>query len=357
MTIDDYGWSDALQKDFAPHAALGLIPARVTAHHRALWRLITSDGELAGRLSGKFALEAGPGEYPAVGDWLAVTRVGASDDATIHALLPRRTIFTRRAAGDVGVQVVAANVDVAFLVAAMNGDLNTRRIERYLVATRDSGASPVIVLTKADLSEDRNAALSEVTAIAGDAPIVVVSSKTGEGFAAFEAWLRPGVTAALLGSSGAGKSTLLNALAGHALMDTGAIRESDDRGRHTTTHRELFRLPGGALLVDTPGMRELGLLDVEEALDVSFDDVTSLFSNCRFNDCSHGVEPGCAVASALAEGSLSADRWAAYLKLQKELEFAATRDSPAAQAAKRAKWKQIHKAQRANYRHRQNTDD
>jgi ribosome biogenesis GTPase len=292
MTIEDFGWSVTLQSDFVLHAAQGLIPARVTAHHRGLWRLVSADGELAGRLSGKYALEAGPGEYPAVGDWLAVSRVDASDDATIHALLPRRTTFTRRAAGDVGVQVVAANVDVAFLVAAMNGDLNARRLERYLVATRDSGAAPVIVLTKADISEDRPAALAAVSAIAGDAPIVVVSAKSGEGLAAFDAWLKPGVTAALLGSSGAGKSTLLNALAGQALMDTGAIRDSDDRGRHTTTHRELFRLPGGALLVDTPGMRELGLLEVEEALDVSFDDVTSLFDSCRFGGAGRGVADG-----------------------------------------------------------------
>jgi len=357
MTLGDYGWSDTLQEDFAPYAALGLIPARVTAHHRALWRLVSSEGELNARMSGKFALEAGPGEHPAVGDWLAVSRVDVSDDAMIHALLPRRSMFTRRAVSDPGMQVVAANVDVAFLVAAMNGDLNVRRLERYLVATRDSGAAPVIVLTKADLSEDRAGAEASVEAIAGDAPIVVVSAKQGEGLDALRAWLRPGVTAALLGSSGAGKSTLLNALAGSTLMDTGAIREGDDRGRHTTTHRELFRLPGGALLVDTPGMRELGLLDVEEALDVSFDDVTSRFTECRFNDCSHGVEPGCAIAAALADRSLPAERWAAYLKLQKELEFVATRDSPAAQAAKRAKWKQVHKAQRAKHNYRRDNDD
>ena len=357
MTIEDYGWSEILQYDFAPYAALGLLPARVTAHHRGLWRLVTSEGEFSGRLNGKFKLEAGPGDHPAVGDWLAVSRDGASNDATIHALLPRRSMFTRRAVSDPGMQVVAANVDVAFLVAALNGDLNIRRLERYLVATRDSGASPAIVLTKADLSDDRAGALAEVEAVAGGAPIIVVSAKRGEGLEAFDRWLKPGVTAALLGSSGAGKSTLLNALAGRTLMDTGAIREGDDRGRHTTTHRELFRLPGGALLIDTPGMRELGLLDVEEALDVSFEDVTSLFSECRFNDCSHGGEPGCAVAAALAAGSLPAVRWAAYLKLQKELEFVATRDNPAAEAAKRAKWKQIHKAQRAKYRHRRNNED
>jgi ribosome biogenesis GTPase / thiamine phosphate phosphatase len=357
MKLEDYGWSDALQIDFAPFAALGLTPARVTAHHRALWRLATSDGELGGRMSGRFALEAGPGEHPTVGDWLAVSRVGESDDAIIHALLPRRSVFTRRGAGDVGVQVVAANVDVAFLVAAMNADLNVRRLERYLVATRDSGATPVIVLTKADLSEDREAAAAAVEAVAGGAPVVIVSAKQGEGMDVFDAWLKPGVTAALLGSSGAGKSTLLNALAGRALMDTGAVREGDDRGRHTTTHRELFQLPGGALLVDTPGMRELGLLDVEEALDVSFDDVTSLFGECRFNDCSHGTEPGCAVLAALADGSLREDRWSAYLKLQKELEFVATREDPAAAFAKRQKWKQIHKAQRAKYRHRDRNED
>jgi len=354
--IEEFGWSAELQAAFAPFSAQGYLPARVTAHHRALWRLITDDGEVAGRLSGRFAMDAKPGDHPAVGDWLAIAREGATD-AVIHGLMPRKSTFTRRAAGDVGVQVVAANVDVAFLVAALNGDLNVRRIERYLVATRDSGAMPVIVLTKADLSDAPGAAAAEVVAVAGDAPVVTLSARTGDGLEKLSPWLLKGTTVALLGSSGAGKSTLLNALAGNELMDTGAIRESDDRGRHTTTHRELFKLPSGALLVDTPGMRELGLLAVEDALDASFEDVIALFGHCKFGNCKHVSEPGCAVLAALKSGALPDERWQAYLKLQRELEFAATREDPAAAFAKRQKWKQVHKDQRAKYKHRSQNED
>jgi ribosome biogenesis GTPase / thiamine phosphate phosphatase len=345
--IDLYGWNDALQTSFASHFSNGLLPARVTAHHRGLWRVVTAEGERAARLSGRFALDAAPGEHPVVGDWLAVDKPEGSEDVTIHALLPRRSVFSRRAVSGGGVQLIAANVDVAFLVAALNSDLNLRRLERYLVAARDSGALPVIVLTKSDLSLDLVEETRRVEEIAGGAPIVALSALTGDGLDELQPWLRPGLTAAMLGSSGAGKSTLLNALAGNTLMDTGAIRESDDRGRHTTTHRELFRLPSGALLVDTPGMREFGVLADAAALDASFSDIFDLFSKCRFGNCAHTTEPGCAVLGALADGTLSDERWRAYLKLQRELDFAARKDDPAAEAEHRAHWKQIHKSQRA----------
>lgn len=352
--IDLYGWSDALRDAFAPFATQHWLPARVTAHHRGLWRVVTQQGEMNARLGGRFALDAAPGDHPVVGDWLAISV--ADGDAIVHAVLPRATMFARRAPGDAGVQVVAANVDVAFLVAALNGDLNLRRLERYLVATRDSGAAPVIVLTKSDLSADAADAVREVEAIAAGAPVLALSARTGDGLAALERWLTPGATVALLGSSGAGKSTLLNVLAGRDLMDTGAIREDDDRGRHTTTHRELFRLPGGALLVDTPGMRELGLLAVDEALDVSFDDVIALAGACRFADCSHTSEPGCAILAALADATLSSARWQAYLKLQRELAFAARREDPRVEAQNRLRWKKIHKSQRARAKHRQRNE-
>lgn len=354
--IKAFGWSDALQAAFAPHAAAGLSPARVVAHHRGLWRLATEAGECAGRLSGRFAAEAAQGGHPVVGDWLAIDRVEADGDALIHALLPRKSAFARRAAGGVGVQIVAANVDIVFLVAGMNSDLNPRRLERYLVATRDSGAAPVIVLTKADLSADADAERKAVEAIAAGAPVATLSALRGEGLEALNAWLKPGVTAALLGSSGAGKSTLLNALAGEELMSTGAIREADDRGRHTTTHRELFRLPGGALLIDTPGMRELGLVADEAALDESFADIMALIPQCKFSNCTHASEPGCAILAALADESLSAERWRSYLKLQRELAFAVRKDDPAAEAANRTRWKQIHKSQRAKYKHRRDNE-
>lgn len=354
--IKQFGWNDALQTAFEPHAAADMSPARVVAHHRGLWRLVTPTGECAGRLSGRFAAEAAAGEHPVVGDWLAVRRVDDHGNALIHALMPRKSAFTRRAAGGVGVQVVAANVDIAFLVAALNNDLNPRRLERYLVAARDSGAAPVVVLTKADLSADVDSEREAIAKIAGDAPVVTLSALTGEGVKRLDRWLQPGVTAALLGSSGAGKSTLLNALAGEDLMSTGAVREADDRGRHTTTHRELFRLPSGALLIDTPGMRELGLVVEDEALDQSFADVTALFHECKFSDCTHASEPSCAILAALTDGSLSADRWQSYLKLQRELAFVVRKEDPAAEAANRAQWKQIHKNQRAKYRHRRDNE-
>ncbi|MEQ1708353.1 MAG: ribosome small subunit-dependent GTPase A [Terricaulis sp.] len=355
--IEFFGWSDVLQLSFAPHAAQGFEPARVIAHHRGLWRLATRRGEVAGRLSGHFALEAAPGEHPVVGDWLAVALADNSAEAMIHALLPRTSAFRRRAAGEGGVQVVAANIDVALLVAALNADLNIRRLERYLVAVRDSGAQPVIVLTKADLSADPKTEAQHVAGIAEGAPVLTLSALTGDGLDGLDAWLTPGSTAVLLGSSGAGKSTLLNALAGRALMDTGAIRASDERGRHTTTHRELFRLPSGALLIDTPGMRELGLLAADEALDASFEDVTALLQNCRFGNCTHANEPGCAILAALEQGALGHDRWQAYLKLQRELAFAARKDDASAEAANRARWKKVHKAQRAKYRLRDRNED
>jgi ribosome biogenesis GTPase len=243
------------------------------------------------------------------------------------------------------------------LVAALNADLNVRRLERYLVAARDSGAQPVIVLTKADLCADPKTEAQRVASIAEGAPVLTLSALTGDGLDGLDAWLTPGSTAVLLGSSGAGKSTLLNALAGRALMETGAIRASDERGRHTTTHRELFRLPNGALLIDTPGMRELGLLAVDDALDASFEDVTALLQNCRFGNCTHVSEPGCAILAALQEGALGEERWQSYLKLQRELAFAARRDDASAEAANRARWKNAHKAQRAKYRHRSRNEE
>ncbi len=354
--IQDFGWSEALNAAFEPQYAAGLEPARVIAHHRGLWRLMTQTGECAGRLSGRFAAEAADGAHPVVGDWLAIKRVDEGGDALIHSLMERKSAFSRRAAGGVGVQIVAANVDVAFLVAGLNNDLNPRRLERYLVAARDSGATPVIVLTKADLSSDVEGERQAVVSIAGGAPVVTLSAMTGEGLDALDGWLQPGTTAALLGSSGAGKSTLLNALAGEELMSTGAVREADDRGRHTTTHRELFRLPNGALLIDTPGMRELGLVAEDAALDESFADIIELMQTCKFSNCTHASEPGCAVLAALADTTLTEDRWQSYLKLHRELAFVARKEDPAAEAANRAQWKQIHKTQRAKYKHRRDNE-
>jgi ribosome biogenesis GTPase len=346
--LETHGWSDALQHQFAPHAADGLIAGRVVLQQRGLYGLVTELGELKAQISGKLARDAEAGGYPAAGDWVAIA-AGAPDElAIIHHVLPRRTAFTRKAAGPGGgMQVVAANVDVAFITASLNGDLNPRRLERYLASAWQSGAQPVVVLTKADLCADVEGAVAGVEATAVGAPVHAISSLTGEGLEAVRGYLTPGRTAVMVGSSGVGKSTLLNVLAGAERMLTQPIREDDGRGRHTTSHRELILLPGGGLLLDTPGMRELGLWDSDEGLLAAFEDIEALAANCRFGDCGHGNEPGCAVRAARESGALDDGRWQSYRKLQRELAFEESKEDPSLRAARRRQWVQITKAQRS----------
>jgi ribosome biogenesis GTPase len=347
--IRSYGWSDALQQDFAPHAARGLVPGRILVQQRGLYDVVTDLGELAAQISGRLARDAGHGGYPAVGDWVALSPRPDEGAATIHAVLPRRTAFVRKAAHSVAdEQVVAANVDVALLVASMNADFNARRLERYLAVAWQSGADPVVVLTKADLAGDPEAALEEAERVAFGAPVLTVSAVTGEGLEALAAYLKPAETAVLVGSSGVGKSSLVNALAGEPLMDTGEIRERDERGQHTTSHRELIRLPTGALVLDTPGMRELGLVDADEGLSATFADIEALAEACRFGDCGHTNEPGCAVREALETGALDADRWKSFQKLQRELAHQQRKEDPVAREAHRRHWVGVHKAARAH---------
>jgi ribosome biogenesis GTPase len=347
--IRSYGWSDALQQDFAAHAARGLIPGRIVVQQRGLYDAVTDLGELTAQISGRFAHEADAGGYPAVGDWVALAPRAAEAAATIHAVLPRRTAFVRKAAHSVAdEQVVAANVDVALLVASMNADLNARRLERYLATAWQSGAAPVVVLTKADLADDPEAAIQEAEAVAVGAPVLAVSALSGEGLEALAAQLKPAETAVLVGSSGVGKSSLVNALAGEALMDAGEIRERDERGQHTTTHRELIRLPSGALILDTPGMRELGLIDADDGLSATFEDIEALAEQCRFGDCGHGNEPGCAVREALEAGVIDEGRWKSFQKLQRELAHMERKEDPVAREAHRRHWVGVHKAARAH---------
>jgi ribosome biogenesis GTPase len=354
--LNSYGWSEGLQHDFEPFAARGLVPGRIAIQHRSGYRLVTEAGEIDARASRRLMDSAAEIERPATGDWVAAE---ARDGAVlVQHVLPRSSAFVRRASGPRGgAQVVAANVDVAFLVSSLNGDLNLRRLERYLATAYESGARPVIVLTKADLSETVADQVAQVEAIAFDTPVLPLSSRTGEGLDALAEHLQPGRTAVLLGMSGAGKSTLLNALAGEERMDTGAIREADDRGRHTTTHRELVLLPSGSLILDTPGMRELGLWDADEGLATAFSDIEALAEACRFGDCQHRTEPGCAVLAALADGSLQQDRWLAYEKLEAELAFERRKADPAIAAEHRRHWVTIHKAARARMKSKYGADD
>jgi ribosome biogenesis GTPase len=336
------GWDDRLTEQFEPLRRAGLIPGRVAIQHRGAYDVLTEAGELRCDVAGRLYDEAAsPADLPAVGDWVAIAARPDEGAGTVQAVLPRRTKFSRKTAWQASEeQVLAANVDVALIVTSLNEDLNLRRLERYLTLAWESGAGPVLVLTKADLADDVPAAVGAVESVAFGAPVIAVSSVTGEGLDELRKHLRPGVTAALLGSSGVGKSTLVNRLAGEELLSTREIRD-DGRGRHTTTRRELIQLPGGSLVIDTPGMREVQLWIADEGLEEAFSDVTELFEHCRFSDCAHSSEPGCAVKEALAEGTLTPERWESYQKLQRELAHLERRIDKRAAAEERKRWKAL----------------
>jgi ribosome biogenesis GTPase len=326
VTLDDLGWTPRFADAFAPHGEAGLEPARVSLEHTHIYRVMTPGGERLARVAGRLRHAATRrADFPAVGDWVALEPAAPGEEARIRAVLPRATHFSRRAAGDpTEEQVVAANIDVVFLVSGLDHDFNPRRIERYLVTAWESGAAPVIVLNKADLVEDPRAFAAEVEAMAPGVPVLTVSAKEPASLDALGAQLAPGRTAALLGSSGVGKSSIANGLIGEALLRTHEVRASDSRGRHTTTGRQLVLLPRGGILIDTPGMRELQLWDSTEPAEAAFADIAALANDCRFRDCRHAGEPGCAVAAAAAAGTLSAARLESYRKLQEEQAFAAT---------------------------------
>ena len=320
MSLIELGWGPDLAEHFQEHAAAGLVAGRIAVPNRGSYLVLTDDGELTAEISGKLRHEAAPGELPAAGDWVAVATRPEEGTGTIHAVLPRRSAVIRKAAGNpTEAQVVGANIDTVFLVTSLNDDLNLRRLERYLATAWESGAQPAILLTKADLSDDADAATAEVQSIAYGVPVHAISTVTGEGIAELDVYLAEGKTVALIGSSGVGKSTLVNHLAGREVLATQEIRESDGRGRHTTSHRELVPLPGGGLVLDTPGMRELQLWESTEGMQEAFDDVEDLVDECRFADCSHGVEPGCAIQAALTAGTLAPERYESWVKLQREL--------------------------------------
>jgi ribosome biogenesis GTPase len=321
IDLHDLGWSDFLADAFAPYAARGLAAGRVAVEHKVAYRLFLASGEvtatLAGRLRHGAAERAG---LPAVGDWVAVRLVPEARAATIQAVLPRRTKFSRKVAGAaVAEQFVATNVDTVFLVVALGHDWSPRRLERYLLLAAESGARPVVVLNKVDRCPDLDAAIRAVAAVAPGVAVHAISAMRGDGLAVLAPYHARGQTVALLGSSGVGKSTLINRLLGRDLLATRAVREHDQRGRHTTTHRELVLLPDGGVLVDTPGMRELQLWAADEAAGEAFEDVETLAAQCHFSDCQHRAEPDCAVSAAIAAGQLAAERLDYYRQLQAEL--------------------------------------
>jgi ribosome biogenesis GTPase len=344
MTLIEYGWNARLNELFAPHADAGYEPGRVTQQHKARYVLATAAGEIAGVVTGKLLHQADTRvDLPAVGDWVALRR--HDDLATIHALLPRHSQFIRKVPGvRLEPQVVSANIDTIFLLVGLDGNFSLARIERYTAAAWESGARPVVLLTKADLCPDVPARLAAAQAVAGGASVHAISAPEGVGLAAVHSYLSSGETGALLGSSGVGKSTLLNALLGDERQQTQAIRADDSKGRHTTTSRQLFRLPGGALMIDTPGMRELQLWEAEEGVEETFADIEALATDCRFADCRHAGEAGCAVQAALEAGRIDARRWASFQKLRRELTFLASREDDDAYRARRRREKALGKA-------------
>jgi ribosome biogenesis GTPase / thiamine phosphate phosphatase len=333
MDLGSLGWDPHFETHFAPFAEQGLAPGRVTLEHQHIYRVHTGEREPLAHVSGRFRHHAaGRHEYPAVGDWVAV-RLREGHRGLIQAVLPRKSRFSRKVAGTTTEeQVVAANIDTLFLMSGLDGDFSPRRIERYLVAAWEGGAQPVVVLNKADLVERVEPALEQVRRIAPSVPVHAISCATLHGLDTLAPYTAPGQTIALLGSSGVGKSTLINRLVGSDVQRTREVRARDSRGRHTTTHRELVVLPSGALLIDTPGMRELQLWDTAGSLTETFDDIEALASGCFFRNCRHGNEPRCAVRDAVERGELSAERLDSYHRLQREHDVLEARQDERAQA-------------------------
>jgi ribosome biogenesis GTPase len=328
-----------------PYAGRGLILGRVSIVHRDQYRLYTSEGEVKAEAIGALLYRArDASELPVVGDWVAAQRLGP-DEAMIHAVLPRTTAFSRRAAGErEQQQMIAANVDLALIVCGLDHDFNPRRIERYLTLARESGAGAAVVLNKADLCDDPAARVEDVKRIARGAPVMSICARSAEGLEPVAVIIGCGRTVALLGSSGAGKSTLLNQLLCEQRQRVQEVRESDGRGRHTTTYRELVPLPNGGALIDTPGMRELALWAGSGSLDSAFGDVAELALGCRFRNCAHGAEAGCAVQAAIVAGELDPERWRSYLKLHAEIAFQERKTDLSAALEQKRLWKRLHKA-------------
>lgn len=329
MSLDLLGWNESFSAHFQALVHPGAIPARVSLQHKHAYQLLTHSGNLEGICTGRL-LHQSPSatELPVVGDWVAAHLRPGERTADIHTVLPRQTAFVRRAAGPrTEPQILAANIDTAFLVMALDGNFNLRRLERLLTMTWESGATPVVVLNKLDLCPDIPAARDTVATCARGADVITISALHHTGFDELHARIHPGRTVAVLGSSGVGKSTLVNRLLGEDRQRTGARRDDNSLGRHITVHRELLPLPSGALIIDTPGLREVGMWDADEGISETFADIVDLAGQCRFSDCTHRTEPGCAILEALKHGDLDPDRLRAWQKLAREREWLERRDN------------------------------
>lgn len=352
MSLSRWGWNSYFEAMWQEDDRGNAVPARVIAQQRKFWRVSGEFGECLAEAMGKLRLAADEGaDWPAAGDWVAVELRDANGSALIREVLPRRSRFVRKSPGKkVEEQVIASNVDTVLLVCALDGDFNPRRVERYLAQCWESGARPVIVLNKVDTCAEAHEKALEMEHVAPGTTVCVVSATTGQGVEELGPFLKRGETLALLGSSGVGKSTLANRLLGQSRQEVQVVRESDGRGRHTTTVRELLLLPGGALLMDTPGLRELQLWDAEEGLAQTFADIDALADKCRFSDCRHEGEPSCAVQAAVSAGRLDAARLENLRKLEREQEFLRQKVDPEARQERKQRDKHVHREQRKIYR-------
>lgn len=333
-SLEDWGWDAGWADAFG--AEPRRLPGRVVEEQRGAYRVICAEGERPARILGGLRHRSGKAELPAVGDWVSCEPLPGEKTLVIRRVLPRRSKLSRKAAGETTQeQLIAANLDAVLVVTALDADFNPRRLERFLAVCRESGAEPVVLLNKLDSCADPLPYLGEARLVALDAPVVAVSAKTGQGMENLAAWIRPGRTVGFIGTSGVGKSTVINRLLGDERFKTQETRGSDARGRHTTTHRQLVLLPGGGVLLDTPGMREMQPWEAEKGLGETFEEIERLAPQCRFRDCGHGAEPGCAVKKALEEGALALPRLEAWRKLKAEAAFQNRRVDEAAAAAKK----------------------